>query len=164
MELFIDASTSFAFEREPEEPDLMQRPPRNPGAPLLPSGILILLAGAGSFSAVAALWLMLTHPGPAEHVRWLAYSALVAAQVVRAYGNRSIRTPVHRIGPNRLLLVGAVLVLAVQYAIPFIPGVSDAFRASPLDLEEWLLVAAIALAPALVAEIVRTLRHDTWVA
>ena len=30
LELFIDLSTSVAFEREPAEPDLMRRPPRRP--------------------------------------------------------------------------------------------------------------------------------------
>ena len=31
LELFIDLSTSVAFEREPAEPDLMRRPPRPAG-------------------------------------------------------------------------------------------------------------------------------------
>jgi P-type Ca2+ transporter type 2C len=164
MELFIDSSTSFAFEREPAEPDVMRRPPRHPGVPLLSTGLLVRIAGAGAFSAVAALWLMLTHPGPAEHTRWLAYTALVGAQIVRAYANRSLRTPVHRIRPNALLLAGSLVVVAIQVAIPFVPAVNDAFRASPLDLEEWVLVAVIALAPAAVAEAARTFRRTIWVA
>jgi P-type Ca2+ transporter type 2C len=164
MELFIDSSTSIAFEREPGEPDIMARPPRRMGEPLLGRGILARIALAGSFSAVAALWLMLSHPGGLEHTRWLAYTALVCGQVVRAYANRSLRIPVLRVGPNRVLLAGALLVVVIQAVIPFIPGVSDAFRASPLDLEEWLLVAAIALAPALVAELIRFRGHTAWVA
>src|SRR6185437_2902025 len=35
MEFFIDLSTSVAFEREPPEPRLMQRPPRHATVPLL---------------------------------------------------------------------------------------------------------------------------------
>ena len=35
LELFIDLSTSVAFELEKSEPDLMRRPPRRPGEPLL---------------------------------------------------------------------------------------------------------------------------------
>jgi hypothetical protein len=35
LELFIDVSTSVAFEREPEEPGIMQRPPRDREKPLL---------------------------------------------------------------------------------------------------------------------------------
>jgi P-type Ca2+ transporter type 2C len=164
LELFIDLSTSVAFEREPREPDLMRRPPRRPGRPLLSSGLLARIGVAGAFSAVAALWLMVTQPGSDEHVRWLAYTALVASQVVRAYANRSLRTPVSRLAPNRLLLAACALVLVIQAAIPFVPPLAEAFVASPLGFQEWILVAAIALAPAVVAEIVRTVRRAVWVA
>ena len=55
-------------------------------------------------------------------------------------------------------------VVVIQAAIPFIPAVADAFRASPLDPVEWLLVAAIALAPAAVAELIRFRGRTAWVA
>ena len=164
LELFIDLSTSVAFEREPPEPDVMRRPPRRPGVPLLTSELLGRIAVAGGFSAVAALWLMLTQPGDPEHVRWVAFTSLVAAQLVRAYANRSLRTPIHRLRPNLALLAGCLAVLVIQVAIPFVPPLAAAFRATPLDAVEWLLVAVIALAPALVAEVVRTMRRAEWVA
>ncbi|MEW5990024.1 MAG: HAD-IC family P-type ATPase [Chloroflexota bacterium] len=164
MELFIDSATSIAFEREPGEPDVMSRPPRRFGAPLLGAGILLRIGVAGGFTAAAALWLMVSHPGDDEHVRWLAYTALVCGQVVRAYANRSLRIPVLRIGRNGVLAAGALLVVIVQAAIPFIPAVRDAFRASPLDLEEWLLVAVVALAPAVAAELIRFRARTAWVA
>lgn len=164
MELFIDVSASFAFEREPAEPDVMRRPPRKRGQPLLPWSLLLRLTMAGAFSAIAALWVMLNVGGSAEHAAWVAYTTLVAAQVVRAYANRSLRIPVVRLSPNRLLLVGGLAVLVIQFAMPFIPGVAEAFRASPLSPEEWLLVAGIALAPAALAEGVRAIRRAVWVA
>ncbi|MBI3745168.1 MAG: HAD-IC family P-type ATPase [Chloroflexi bacterium] len=164
MELFIDSSTSVAFEREPEEPDIMERPPRVAGMPLLTSAILGRIALAGSFTAIAALVLMKTHPGDPEHVRWFAYSALVCAQVVRAYANRSLRIPVFRVGRNGFLILGGLTVVLIQVLIPAVPVLAQAFRASPLDAEEWLLVAAIALFPAFVAELVRTRLRTVWVA
>jgi Ca2+-transporting ATPase len=88
----------------------------------------------------------------------------VCGQVVRAYANRSLRIPVFRVGPNRLLAFGGLAVVVTQAAIPFVPGVADAFRASPLDLEEWLVVAVIALLPALVAEAIRARGRTAWVA
>ncbi len=164
MELFIDTSTSIAFEREPGEPDVMQRPPRRPGAPLLSTGLLLRIALAGGFSAAAALWLLETQAGSPDHVRWLAFTALVCGQVVRAYANRSLRIPVVRIGGNRVLLVGGALVVLIQAAIPFVPALADAFRASGLDLREWLLIAFVALLPAIAAELVRARGRTVWVA
>ena len=165
LELFIDLSASVAFEREPEEPGAMDRPPRHPDRPLLSREILVRIAGTGAFSALAALAILLLHPGPFEHARWVAYTALVVGQVVRAYANRSLVVPVHRLGANRFLAAAALLVLVIQVAIPFVPPLADAFRATPLAAGEWLVVGVIALLPALVAEGARMLRPGLrWVA
>ena len=165
LELFIDLAASVAFEREPEEPNAMDRPPRDPRRPLLDTGILARIGLAGGLSAFAALAILLWHPGPFEHARWVAYTALVIGQVVRAYANRSLGTPIHRLPPNRVLASAVVVVAAAQLLIPFVPPLADAFRASPLSLGEWAIVGAIALAPALAAEAARTVRRGTtWVA
>jgi Ca2+-transporting ATPase len=164
LELFIDLSTSVAFEREPAEPNLLQRPPRPVGRPLLTTSLLARVSVAGGFSALAALWLMSGHEGSADHVRWLAYTALVCGQAVRAYANRSIRLPVHRLGVNGFLLLTAVAVVVVQAAIPYVPPLAEAFRATPLDPTDWTLIAAVALAPALLAQLIRTFSRRVWVA
>ena len=155
MELFIDLSTSIAFEREPPEPDLMDRPPRHATQPLLTNEILGRIAGAGSFTAIGALALMLVHGGGFEHAAWLAYTTLVVSQCVRAYWNRSIHQPIHRLGRNGFLVGAAVAAVAIQVLIPYVPPLAEAFRATPLDLADWLLVALIAFAPAAVAELAR---------
>ncbi|HET9346476.1 MAG TPA: HAD-IC family P-type ATPase, partial [Candidatus Limnocylindrales bacterium] len=165
LELFIDVSTSVAFEREPAEPDLMRRPPRNRFRPLLTSSLLARIGIAGGFSAVAALALMAWHPGSADHARWVAFTALVTAQVVRAYANRSLTLPYGALPRNTFLLAACLLVVALQALIPVIPGLSAAFRATPLDAQDWALVALIAFAPAALAGLVRAVRPGTeWVA
>jgi P-type Ca2+ transporter type 2C len=166
MEFFIDLSTSIAFEREPSEPSLMQRPPRHAEKPLLTNEILAKLVAAGTFTAIGALVLMLTHGGSMEHAAWLAYTALVVGQCVRAYANRSVREPIHRLGRNGFLLAACLAAVAIQVLIPYVPPLAEAFRATPLDLGDWLLVAAIAFAPALVAEMIRSRSRGQrlWVA
>jgi Ca2+-transporting ATPase len=156
MEFFIDLSTSVAFEREPSEPRLMNRPPRHAAEPLLTNEILVKIVAAGSFTAVGALVLLLTHGGGFVHAAWLAYTALVVGQCVRAYWNRSVREPVHRLGRNGVLLGACLSAVAIQAVIPYVPPLSDAFRATPLDLFDWILVGVIAFVPASVAEIVRS--------
>lgn len=156
MELFIDLSTSIAFEREPPEPDLMTRPPRHATRPLLTNRILGGIVVAGSFSAIAALVVMLTHGGGFEHAAWLAYTILVVGQCVRAYWNRSVREPIHRLGRNGVLLAACLAVVAIQVLIPYVPVVAEAFRAVPLDPSDWAIVAIVAFIPAIVAEAIRT--------
>jgi magnesium-transporting ATPase (P-type) len=164
LELFIDVSTSVAFEREPEEPGAMTGPPRPRDTPLLTRPILLGITVAGGFSAVAALVLMLTHPGSPDHVRWLAFTTLAIAQVVRAYANRSLSRPLTELAPNVLLAAACALVFVVQVAIAYVPPLAEAFRASPLDTDEWALVAVVALAPAALAEATRRLTGRAWVA
>jgi Ca2+-transporting ATPase len=164
LELFIDTATSVAFEREPAEPDLMRRPPRRVAQPLLTRGLLARISVAGAFSAVAALALLVSDPKGPAHGQWLAYTALVCAQAVRAYANRSLSEPLTRLSRNGFLLVAVIAVIVIQAAMPFVPALADAFRAQPLDAAEWGLVALIALAPAVVAQLARTRRGAVWVA
>ena len=164
LEVFIDMLTVVSFEIEREEPDAMRVPPRPRNRPLLDDGLLARIVLAGGFSAVAALVIMEAHPGGFEHARWLAYSALVAGQAVRANANRSLRLPVLGLPPNPLLLTGGVITIVIQFLIPYVPPVADAFRATVLDLSDWGLVAIVALLPALVAEFVRGVLHRRWVA
>ena len=109
---------------------------------------------------------MLNHPGGFDHAAWLAYTCLVVGQCVRAYWNRSILQPVHRLGRNGFLLAAAVVAVLVQALIPSIPVLAETFRATPLDASDWAIVAVIAFAPALLAEVVRTVRggRTVWVA
>jgi Ca2+-transporting ATPase len=163
LELFIDTSASVAFEREPEEPGSMTQPPRKRGRPLLDNGLLARVSVAGSWTALGALAIIVTHPGGAEHARWIAFNALVVGQVVRAYSNRSLIHPVTRLAPNWLLFGVSVGALLAQAAIPYVPFLAEAFQATQLDAEDWMLVALVAFAPAVFAQFVRTQR-GTWVA
>ena len=143
----------------------MARPPRPRERPLRDDAILVRIAVAGGFSASAALAIVLALPGTFEHVRWVALTTLVVAQAVRAYANRSLRQPVLGLRPNGLLAAVCVIVVLAQVAIPFVPPLAGAFRASPLSPGEWLIAGLVALTPAIVAELTRWRRGDIdWVA
>jgi len=68
------------------------------------------------------------------------------------------------LAPNGALAAACLAVIAIQVVIPLVPFLSEAFRARPLDARDWLIVATIALAPALVAQVIRGLTGRTWVA
>jgi magnesium-transporting ATPase (P-type) len=164
LEFFIDVSASIAFEREPAEPDLMRRPPRPRDKPLLDAGLLSRLTVAGSWTAIGALAIIATHDGGLDHARWVAFNALVVGQVVRAYANRSMTEPLLTLHRNGALLAACVIGVVGQIAIPYVPALADMFRAQPLSLGDWLLVALVALPPALLAEFIRAWRKRPWVA
>ncbi len=164
LELFIDLAASVAFEREPAEPDAMRRPPRPRGVPLLTRSLLVRISLAGGATALATLGLVMWQGGGDDHARWLAFNALVLGQLVRAYSNRSLVHPVTKLAPNRFLAVACIGAALVQLAIPLVPPLAEAFRATPLDTFEIVAIALIALAPALAADLIRRRRASTWVA
>ena len=170
LEFFIDISASVAFEREPEEPGQMAQAPRPRDRPLLDTPLLLRIALAGGFTAVAALALMVAATGGApgdaqlDDARWLAFNVLVVGQVVRAYANRSLVTPIRRLRANRFLLATALVALTIQLVIPYVGPLAEAFRAVPLTLDQWALVVGIALLPAVLAELIRSRRGQVWVA
>ena len=157
LELFIDLAASVAFEREPAEPDVMRRPPRPRGVPLLTSGIARTHRGRRRLQRGGRVPRSGSRiRGTFEHARWLAFTTLVVAQAVRAYANRSLSQPVHRLGGNFFLAIACLVAVGIQAAIPLVPFLADAFSAVPLSAGEWIVVALIALAPAAVAELIRS--------
>ena len=164
LELFIDLSTSVAFEREPEEADAMLRPPRPRSQPLLTGGLLFRIAGAGSITAFGALALMIWGGPDLDHARWLAFNTLVIGQLVRAYENRSLEHPASALPVNGFLAIACVAVALIQLTIPFVPPLAEAFRATPISGPEVALVALVAIGPAVGAEIIRRVRPGVWLA
>ena len=113
---------------------------------------------------MAALALLLWSGGGLGHGRWLAFTALVVAQAVRANANRSLAAPTWTLAPNTFIGIAAVVVVAAQVVIPFLPPLADAFRATPLSPLEWVLVLAVATGPWLVAEAIGSRARLAWVA
>lgn len=147
LELIIDPACSAAFENEPGEPELMRRPPREPGALLfggasltraLVQGLAVLaVATAAQFWAAAQL--------TPELGRAFVFTLLVAANLGLIFANRGVAI----FAPNRVLVlvVGATLFLLVSAL--YLPGVAALFRfAAPSPLL-FLLACGLGLAAAL---------------
>jgi len=123
LELLIDPVCSIAFEAEDEEPDLMQRPPRDARAPLFSAGLIgwSLLQGGLVLAAVAALFVALLQQAvPEDEARALAFLALVCANFGLILVNRAfsaslwatLRRPnpvLQRIAAATVVLLGAAL-------------------------------------------------------
>ena len=131
MELFIDLSSSIAYEREAAEPGLMRRPPRRVDRPLLDNGMLARIGVAGCITAVAALVLMLTHGGSFDHGAWLAYTSprrrAMRACVLEPQRSRAAPPPGRTTG-SFWRHAGAAI--AIQVLIPYVPPLAEAFRAT----------------------------------
>jgi P-type Ca2+ transporter type 2C len=92
LHLIIDPACSVVFEVEPEEVDVMQRPPRDPRAPLFDRRTLGmgLLQGGGLLLILVAVFGIALYRGQDEHDgRALAFTTLILANLGLIITNRS---------------------------------------------------------------------------
>jgi Ca2+-transporting ATPase len=127
MELIVDPACSVAFEMEPEEEDVMKRPPRSPDQRLFDRHLVVrsLLQGSGAMLICAAMFFATARMSlPVPEIRTMTFATLVVANLALILTNRSLRgTSLSRaLRPNRALtaLMSAALLLlaAVLYTAP----------------------------------------------
>jgi Ca2+-transporting ATPase len=142
LELIIDPACSVVFEAEPEEADVMTRPPRRPDAPLFGKRtvILSLLQGTSVLAMLLLVYVISLNRGQSEvDSRALTFTTLIIANLGLIFVNRSwSRTVLATLrSPNTALwwvTGGAILFLGMALYVPFL---RDLFRFSflhPIDI------------------------------
>lgn len=153
LNLLTDTFPALALAVEPAEPDLMQRPPRAPGAKLLSNRTLVdvgLYAALITAVTLAALLVGLSRPASAPAAITMSFTTLALAQVFHL-GNARGRAAVisgAAVMRNRFALGAAVLAGGLQaLAVTWRP-LGDVLATHALDAREWLIVALLSVAPA----------------
>jgi len=163
LELLIDPVCSIVFESEPEEGNLMRRPPRQAAAPLfswalvassLMQGGLVLLATAGLLG-----WLL--DQGVAEaQARATTFTALVACSVGLIVANRSLSGHLWAVlrRPNPALWRVVAATAALLALVLWVPWLRTLFHFEALTPGLLGLALAVALVVWLVLEAAQPLR------
>ena len=141
LELIIDPACSTVFEAEPEEADVMRRPPRSQKEPLFGRRMVTLSLLQGVFVLVivlAVFGVALLRGQGALEARALSYTTLIVANLALILTNRSwTRTILTTLRtPNIALwwvLGGAMLFLTLVLRVPFLRRV---FGFAPLSLTD----------------------------
>lgn len=167
LELVIDPACSVVFEAEPEDADVMSRPPRNPTTPLFGSRLfgLGLLQGASALLLVLAIYLSAVWGWlNASDATALSFTTLVVANLGLIFANRSwtrtiwgtLRTP------NAALwwvIGGTSFFLGLVLYVPFL---RDLFHFSTLDLNDVALCLAAGLASVIWFEGLKLFKQRWW--
>jgi Ca2+-transporting ATPase len=141
LEMVIDPVCSIVFEAEPDERDLMKRPPRSPQSSMLTSGLVAwaLLQGTLTLSLVGFVYLLGIHRGMVEaEVRALAFSSLLMTNVGLILVNRSFSsspwTAITRWNPALWAILGIALPLLLA-SVTWRP-IESLFQFGPLHLDD----------------------------
>ena len=160
LELIIDPACSIAFEAEPEEANLMERPPREPNAPLFGMGQIAFSLFEGFISLLAVLlvfgFYFYRGYGEAE-VRTVTFATLVVAMLGLILVNRSRSQNLWRTLrlPNAAVwwVVGGAL--SFLAAVIYIPQARAIFRFAELEWSDWLMTIGVSCLAVLCLEIAK---------
>jgi Ca2+-transporting ATPase len=155
VNLVTDILPAMALVRDPAEPGVMLRPPRDPREALMTwtFGARILVEGSLLAAGVLSAYVWVSFQegvGPRAHTA--AFVALVLVHPLQAMHCRSDRLGWWRLPPNALMWAALVaLVLAQWCATSWLP-LAQLLGASPLSGADWMIVAVAGAWPVLVLE------------
>ena len=143
---------------EPKEPDIMDRPPRAPGAPILTGAMLAQVILVGLLILVAAFGLFeweLARGAGAVAARTVVLNTVAVIQALYLVNCRSLRHSILSIGlfRNGWLWLGIAGVLLLQAAITYLPFFNVVFQTAPIGWDEWARIFAAGLSVLLLVEI-----------
>jgi Ca2+-transporting ATPase len=147
LELIIDPTCSVAFEAEPEEVDVMARPPRDPKERLFTPRrtIMSLLQGLTVLAAVLVVYSYALRTGHDElDSRALAFSTLICGNLCLIYTNRSWSRTIWQMmrSSNPALLWVTVGALAALALVLYVPPLRVLFKFSLLHPGDVLAAAS----------------------
>jgi magnesium-transporting ATPase (P-type) len=143
----VTLALTLAF--EPPEKKVMQRPPRDPSAPILSSFLiwriafvsLILMAGTMSLF----LW-ETTQGADINYARTVAVNTLVMFEIFYLFNSRYI---IHSalnwegLTGNRYVLIAIAILLVFQLGFTYLPLMQLLFGSTSLSIDAWLRIIAV---------------------
>lgn len=163
LELVIDPACSLAFENEPAEADVMQRPPRDSNAPLFGGRTLgwALLQGLGVLALVMGACVWAQETLSVEQSRAFAFTVLVVSNLALILCNRSMSQPlwISLRTPNRTLWVVVGLTALLLMAALHWPWAQGVLRFAPLPAQTLAMAAALGLLSVLWFEALKSVRR-----
>ena len=139
INLITDGLPALALSVEPEEGDVMRRPPRHPQESIFAHGLGIHALWVGLLMAGIVLfiqaWSIKTGDAPWQT---MVFTALCITQLGHVLAIRSERESLFRMGllSNKPLLGAVLLSFTFQLATIYVPFLNPVFKTAPLTLSE----------------------------
>ncbi|MEJ2446778.1 MAG: cation-translocating P-type ATPase [Anaerolineales bacterium] len=160
LNLISDGAPALALGLEKGDPDLMERPPRDPDEPILNR---FMLTGIGiqtvAITAVTlgAYWIGLRNfPDMAAT---MAFVTLSFSELLRAFTARSERVSIFRIGvfSNKVMNYAIISSLILLLIVVYVPFLQRIFGTAPLGWLQWEIILPLLLGPSVAAELTKAI-------
>jgi Ca2+-transporting ATPase len=158
INLISDIFPGLALALEAPEPDILERPPRDPARPIFTGSDFKRMAfesGAITAGAFGAYGYGLVRYGLGAQANTLAFHSLVTGQLLHAISCRSETNRLfsaEKLPPNPYLTMALGGSLALQFLTMAVPGLRSLLGLAPVGLLDGLVISGAALLPLLVNE------------
>jgi Ca2+-transporting ATPase len=162
INLISDIFPGLALALEPPEPEVLERPPRDPREPIIQVGDFKRIAWESatlSAGALGAYGYGLWRYGQGGQASTLAFMSLTSGQLLHALTSRSEThsmldggTGKAPLPPNPYLNLALLGSFAAQGLTLFVPGLRSLLGLAPVDLLDRLVISGSALLPFVVNE------------
>jgi len=127
INLATDGPPALALGVAPPDPDIMQRPPRNPKESVFSGDVKTLILMGVLIECPIFLWVFFQNLSNLEVARTKVFFMYVIIELILAVNFRSLRFGVLQAPPHKWLLVSIAGTLALTGALVQLPPVRDAF-------------------------------------
>lgn len=152
VNLGTDVLPAIALGADKADPDIMERPPRNPKEKILKKNFIVHFTYLGLLvgGITTAYYFILLHTYNGDSNMYLkasssAFALLVLIQMWNALNARSARYSVFKIGffKNKNLLGAILISILIVLALIEIPTLQNLVGTTHLATKEWLIIAAL---------------------
>ncbi|MCC6065234.1 MAG: cation-translocating P-type ATPase [Thermofilum sp.] len=148
VNLVTDSLPAFALGLEPEEPGIMERPPRGKGERLITPARIAAYAAIGALTAGLTVYMLRAFlPLGVKVARTAAFGVFTLGEVLRALAFRSERLPLVKLKTTNKLLFASVAAGAALSLAPVYTPLAAVFDLVPLGLSELAVLAPYILVP-----------------
>ncbi len=151
IHLICDGPSDIVLGFEPKEPNIMDEKPRPLSEPILDRLGISLIGIISVVSAVVALVLFNHYYGVHGNIveaRTYAFATFAVNSMIYIFAYRSLRLPMFRmvsLRNNRPLVAAVAGGLALAVGAVSVPALRNLLDIVPLDLNQWSVIAAVAL-------------------
>ncbi len=165
VNMITAVTLALALAFEAPESNVMDRPPRDPDAPIL-SGSLYWRIAFVSLIIVTGVFLLFIHQidigMPVATARTMAVNTLVLFEVFYLFNvrrNRLTHYTDHFGAASRPAWIAVAIVMAAQIAYTHTPVLNTLFGSTPIGLADWGLCVLVASSVFILVEIEKAVRH-----
>ncbi len=164
INLVTDGLPALCLAADPIDPDVMKRGPRPSSERITNRSFLrtMFLTGFLTAGVTFAVFVYVLRTETTEMARTYAFTVLVFAEMLRAFGARSEIKPVWRI--SLLTNVNLVIVVAISFGLQVLSQhnatLGRFLKTSPMSLADCFLLLAVGAIPLVVLEVVKVVRRS----